>query len=217
MNATRPMRVARASVFATMCLGISAAGHTWMSGRPVPAAVLVPGFALVFAVALAAAGRSRGFPPIASLMLAGEAGLHLLFSAGQTSTGMTATPGMAPMPGMVMPGMPNMPGMDMAPATAGLVPMSPVGAAGMVAVHAAAGLACAWWLHRGERAFFALVSWVIEEAVALLPIALGATPPHSVPSRPGLRCAPDSRVSAYPEPLIHILVRRGPPQVSLAG
>lgn len=214
MNATRPMRVVRASVFAATCLAVSAAGHVWMSGRQVPAAVLVPGFVLVFTVALAAAGRARGLLPIAGLMLAGEAGLHLLFSAAQAGAGTAAIPDMASMPDMA-----NMPGMRTAPATAGLMPMTAVAghsAAGMLAVHVAAGLASAWWLHRGERAFFTLLSWMLEEAAALLPTALGVAP-RPVRSSPGPRPALASRMCVYPEPLVHILVRRGPPRANPAG
>lgn len=222
MKPTRPMRVARASVFAAACLGVSAAGHTWMSGRPVPAAALAAGFPLVFGLALAAAGRPRRFPSIAALMLAGEAGLHVLFSAVQRADAFTSA--------MSVPAMPNMPGMPMpagphptAPVTAGAATMAAMGATarfgtpGMLGVHVGAGLACAWWLYRGERAFFTLLAWILEQAAAsLLPSATPDAGPGPVPSPPG----PPPHVStrlAYPELLAHILVRRGPPEPRTVG
>jgi hypothetical protein len=223
MNATRPMRTARAAVFAVACLGVSAAGHVWMSGRPIPVTVLVPGFALVFAVALAVAGRSRGFPLIAGLMLAGEAGLHLLFSAAQHSgagTGTAAMPGMSGISGMTMPGMSisgmSMPGMPNTPTAPGLVPMTAVAGAGMVAVHAVAGLICAWWLHRGECAFFALLAWLLGEAAAVLLPPAAHAGVRFVLTRPGMRILRVRRRHTYPEPLLHVLVRRGPPEPGLA-
>jgi hypothetical protein len=219
MDATGRMRAVRACVFAAACLGVSAAGHVWMSGRPVPAGALLLGFALVFAVALAVAGRRRGLLSISALMLAGEAGLHLLFSLGQVGSGAASMPGMA-MPGMAAPGMPDMPGMSMASTSVGVMPMSTVaghGTAGMIAVHLAAGLASAWWLHRGERAFFGLLSWMRGKAADLLPCAALHAAPQPVVGRLEPHPVTGSRAPARHEPLTHVLVRRGPPQSRLAG
>lgn len=213
---TRPARMARAAVFAAVCLAVSAAGHAWMSGRPVPGIALVPGFLLAFLLALAVAGRPRGFALLATLMLAGEALEHLLFTAaqhidtgGSAAAASTSTPDM---PGMPMPGMPGMAAAPTSPhGGAGMSIVMHYGAAGMIAVHAAAGLVCAWWLHRGERAFLALLARAAGEAVArLLPAAPAAA--HRVAAAEHDFALAD-RVCApcFPKPLIHVLVRRGPP------
>jgi hypothetical protein len=77
-------------VFAAACVGVSAAGHVWMSGTPVAVWALVVAVLAVGGVGYAMAGRQRGFASIAGLMLSGEAGLHLLFSAAQRATTGTA-------------------------------------------------------------------------------------------------------------------------------
>lgn len=208
---TGPLRAARASVFALACLGISAAGHAWMSGRPVPATAMAPGFVLAFALGFTAARRRRGLVPISALMLAGELALHLLFTAAQhTGTGAgAAMPGMADMPGMTMPGTPTASSANGVPMAA----MAGHGTLGMVAVHAAAGLAGAWWIHRGELALFAILRIAADEAAALfLP---PARPPVPSPAASRQPCVPRvCPVCAYPEPLAHVLVRRGPPRLA---
>lgn len=207
---TRPMRAARASVFAIACLALSAAGHVWMSGRPVPLTVLLPGFALAFVLGLIGGRRPRGFPVTATLMLAGEAALHLLFSVGQQTgdTSAGSMPGMS-MPGTAMPGMTEAsPGVGEAATAAAAVH----GAIGMTMVHIVAGLTCAWWLHCGERALFALLRRAVGESVAaLIPtvwpcVSPVAGMPSNLPSADRHRAEP-----AYPAPLVHVIVRRGPP------
>ena len=88
MEVGRSLRGARAAVFAAACVGVSAAGHVWMSSAPIAAWALVVAVSAVGAAAYALGGRQRGFASIAGLMLAGEAGLHLLFSASQRVGGM---------------------------------------------------------------------------------------------------------------------------------
>lgn len=219
------MRTARAVVFATMCVAISAAGHVWMSGRPVPPWALILAMLLVFAAALAAAGRRRGFAAIAALMLTGEFGLHLLFSAAQRTAdaGMAIEPGPATagsgagamsMPMLGMPGMPGMSGMPANPPLPGSWLMSLAmshGPLGMIAVHAAAGLLCAWWLYRGEQAVFGLL-WILALKVPVLTLFDDPEPVvvPVLPRRPSIpRLAP---VAAWCEPLDYVLVRRGPPR-----
>jgi hypothetical protein len=142
---------------------------------------------------------------MAALMLAGEACLHVLFSAAQQTD---PASGADSMPGM------SMPGTGGAAAAAGIqAPLVAAhGAIGMIAVHVIAGLLCTWWLHRGERAAAALASRLLGEATAWLapPGCFGVSP------WPGLACAAPllsspPRVLNYPRSLVHVLVRRGPP------
>ncbi|MBR7834465.1 hypothetical protein KDL01_14415 [Actinospica durhamensis] len=86
MEVGRSLRGARAAVFAAACVGVSAAGHAWMSDAPIAAWALVVAVLAVGGAAYALGGRQRGFASIAGLMLVGELGLHLLFSAAQQAS-----------------------------------------------------------------------------------------------------------------------------------
>ncbi|MEX2972526.1 hypothetical protein [Streptomyces sp. C184] len=86
---------------------------------------------------------------------------------------------------------------------------------GMLAAHLLAGLLCAWWLHRGERAVFALLAALAAVADRSLHRLLGlfvagvATP---VPAD-GLRRfrRPVTSGSLHLAVVRHTVVRRGPP------
>ena len=226
MESDRSLRTARAAVFAAACVGVSAAGHVWMSGSTLPAWVLLAALLVVGGAGYALAGRQRGFAPIAGLMLVGELGLHLLFTLAQhTSAGpASSAPGMPDMSGM-----PSMTGTVMShpgPASAWLCgggrtaaaahgPMSMTwmsghGSAGMIAAHAAAGLLCAWWLWRGEAAAFQLLRALARFAAPLLAIAWPRPPavPDLAARTPTDRT---EQTSICARLLVHAVVRRGPP------
>jgi hypothetical protein len=213
MEIGRSLRTARAAVFAAVCVGVSAAGHVWMMpGTAIPAWALCVAVFAVAGAGYALAGRQRGFASIAPLMLVGQLGLHLLFSAAQSTTRGAATP---------MPWMPDVSrirtprpmsasawlcggGGMTAHESAGMI-------TGMVAVHAAAGLLCAWWLHHGEAAAFRLLHTLALLALPLLTLIL----PTAL-SVPDLTAADGSAGSREPAPsgpvlLVHAVVRRGPP------
>jgi len=203
MKTTRLLRTARAGAFSVVCLGVSAAGHIWVSGRPIPVTVLVPGFVLVFTLALAGSRRPRGFAPIAALMLACQAGLRLLFADAQHRGAAGAMPGL--------------PAIGMRLYLPGAIPVTAIAehsTTGMVLVHAAVGLASAWWLYGGERAVFALLSQMLHEAATLLPSSGSGTASRRLAGHARQHWAPGLlRLGLYPAPLVHVLVRRGPPQV----
>ena len=242
MEVGRSLRGVRAAVFAAACVGVSAAGHVWMSGTPVAAWALVVAVLAVGGAGYALAGRQRGFASIAGLMLAGEAGLHLLFSAARrsavsaavstsTESGTSWTPDLSriktthPIPAADWLCGPGMAGMRAAAATGrpgrssgsggagamdSMPSMMPHGMAGMVGVHVAAGLLCAWWLRRGEVAAFQLLRALAGFVVPLLVCCVaGALPVPDltvvVPDDAGARVPRARRF------LIHALVRRGPP------
>ncbi|WP_146022222.1 hypothetical protein [Streptomyces sp. CB02959] len=102
-----------------------------------------------------AAGMDWGSPPV-SRPAGGPA------RGGSPAGAMHSMPAMHPMIGMhSMAGMRTMTAMHHADV-------------GMLAAHLLAGLVCAWWLHRGERALFALLA-----ALA----AARCSPPRARPSR----------------------------------
>lgn len=86
---SRPLRAARAAVFAAVCVVLSAAGHAFMTSAPLPTWTVAAGFAGVFVIAYALAGRERSWAGIAALLAVGQVGLHTLFSFGMAAS---ATP-----------------------------------------------------------------------------------------------------------------------------
>jgi hypothetical protein len=221
------LRAARAAVLAALCAALTAAGHVWMSGRGLPWWALALAFAAVGAAGYALAGRQRGLPTICGLMLAGEWGLHLLFTAAQgpapispmqraVDAATAALPASArglPVSDWVCGGMD---GAGMGGAGSGT--SARLAAAlmaghglGMLAAHAAAGLLCAWWLWRGESALFRLLRWLGTFRAPLLailwPDALVA--PDLVTGR-RVRVRPDA-FAATLRLLATRVLRRGPP------
>lgn len=72
----------RAALFTAVCVVLSAAGHAFAAGAPVPAWTLLAGFLGVLAVAAALAGRERSLPSIAGALAGGQVALHVLFAYG---------------------------------------------------------------------------------------------------------------------------------------
>lgn len=188
----------RAATFAAACLGLGAGAHLAMSGDAIPAWALVVGGIVSYLPARYAAGRGeRGLLGIAGLMGGLQVALHLLFSYAQQAAG--AAGGAGSMPGMAMPsgtGMP--PGMSMPATTASAVaaavtPHSDLHMSfSMLAAHALAALACAWWLRQGEAAVHAVIRgvsfWLGELWVVVVPTAIAPADrvlrPASTASRP---------------------------------
>ncbi|MFI0977936.1 hypothetical protein ACH4SP_13175 [Streptomyces sp. NPDC021093] len=76
-------RLARAAVFAAVCVVLSATGHVLGSTATVPWWTLAVAFTVVFALAAPLAGRTRSLPSITFALTAGQLGLHALFGLGQ--------------------------------------------------------------------------------------------------------------------------------------
>ncbi|MET8498734.1 hypothetical protein [Streptomyces microflavus] len=76
------LRLMRAAVFTAVCVVLSAAGHAFAAGTPVPVWTLVAGFLGILAVAAALAGRERSLPSIAGALAGGQVALHVLFAYG---------------------------------------------------------------------------------------------------------------------------------------
>ncbi|MFF4145516.1 hypothetical protein ACFY0A_30020 [Streptomyces sp. NPDC001698] len=87
--------------------------------------------------------------------------------------------------------------------------------AGMLAAHLLAGLVCAWWLHRGERAVFALLAALAAAADRPLHRLLrlfvaGATAPVA-PGGPRRFQRPVTVGQSHLAVVRHVVIRRGPP------
>lgn len=77
------MRLLRTAVFTAVCVVLAAAGHGMASGTSVSGWPLAAGFAGVFAVAAALAGRERTLLSITAALAAGQVALHVLFGLGR--------------------------------------------------------------------------------------------------------------------------------------
>ena len=209
----RSLRGARAAVFAAVCVGLTAAGHVWMSGATVPLWSVALAFALLTGAGYALAGRQRGFLSISALMLVGELGQHLLFSAAQGATAVTTSAPALPkfLSGRVVPSSDWICGMASSASSSGMGARG-LDAAGMVAAHAAAGLLCAWWLRCGEAAVFQTLRWLATLAAPALLLLWPATP--AVPDLLHATAMPprdDRALGRYNRLLSRLVVRRGPP------
>lgn len=117
----------RAAVFSAVCVALTALGHGLADGHAVGPAALGAGLVAVFVPALACARRERSQRAITAGVLAGEAGLHLLFTFGEGPAAAVPMFGHAG-PELAMP-------------------------AGHLGVAVIAG----WWLRRGEAACWRLL------------------------------------------------------------
>lgn len=191
MTEDRTCRPLRAGVFTLVCASLSAHGHALGSGHDVPLPGLLPGMAVVFAMAWAVAKRPQGWAALTGWMLWGQFALHVTFSyVGSFGTSHTAHP-------------------DQVAAAAAAVP-----AWTMIGMHVLAALASAWWLSRGEAALFAFLRFM---ALALLPLLLvpGVLPVPHGPAAPRARGA-DAPARVRLPYLRHTLILRGPPAPSAA-
>ncbi|WP_406314624.1 MFS transporter [Streptosporangium sp. NBC_01639] len=130
MTASLPFRLARAAVFAVVCLGLSVVAHR-LGGGSVSAPVAAGGLLLAFGAAAAASGRERPLAVIFPLLVGLQAALHVLFSlshapAVHDAIGHAHTSGLAP-------------------------------SVGMLVAHAWAAGLTALWLDRGEAALWGLL------------------------------------------------------------
>ncbi|MBR7825532.1 hypothetical protein KDK95_04385 [Actinospica sp. MGRD01-02] len=200
------LRGARAAVFAAVCVGVSVAGHVWMSGDAIPLWAVALAFAALTASGYALAGRRpRGVLSISALMLLGELGQHYLFAAVQSAATAPAMPAPAAsefVSGRVLPASAWICGM----------PASGMrhGGIGMIAAHVGAGLLSAWWLRNGDAAVFQLVQTLGVLAAPLLLLIWPDTLVVPDFRRPAL--AADAHVRARCTRLLSTVVaRRGPP------
>ncbi|MFI6023474.1 hypothetical protein ACIBCP_38255 [Streptomyces sp. NPDC051287] len=217
MSASPAVRSLRAAVFAAVCVLLAAAGHGLAMGDMPPPWADAAGFAVVFGLGRALAGRERGLPAIGAGMLATQAALHVGFAAARTdapaargTTSMAHMP-MAHMPMAHMP-MGHMPMTALRPhgqVMAGLAHHPHALTAHATLAHVLAALVASWWLRCGEAALWSL----LRRAAALVPglAAWWRDAPLSRPV-PGRRLAPAGPIR--PRRLLalrHAVSRRGPP------
>ncbi|WP_050671584.1 hypothetical protein [Luteipulveratus halotolerans] len=189
------VRLARAATFASVAVALSATAHVTGGGGPPRVGVLGLGFGAVLAVAVLVSGRRIGRLAMLGLLAGSQIALHTTFGVlGSTPTGSHCLSG----------------DHHAAHATAcepgAMAGHAASGGAAMLLAHAAATLALALVLARGEQ-----ILWTLAAALGLTlptrPTAPAPTrrqlPRHTGPTRP--------RVA-----LRHVPLLRGPPQVALS-
>ena len=157
-------RLARAAVFAAVCVVSAALGHALMSGAGLPWWAVGYAFAATTAAAWWLTGRERGVGLVTGATVVAQLGLHQLFGLAQSvrssDTFMSST------------------SMDAGHTHAH--PMSPEpadtllmgGDVGMFAAHLLAALVCGVWLWRGEEAAFRTARAIAYRTGRLLGTAL---------------------------------------------
>ncbi|WP_067486031.1 hypothetical protein [Actinomadura hibisca] len=177
-------RLARAVVFATVCLALTTAGHAYASCTDVPGGAVALGFVLVTGLALVLAGAERSYRTILGALLGAQFGLHVLFAQATAGTVHHA-------------GVP-------------LAEESARGGTAMTLAHLGAALVAAWWLRRGEAAVWGLARRVAAATGASWRGLFDALAPTAPPARPAVPVPVADRPVIH-APLRHILISRGPP------
>lgn len=175
------LREARAGVFTLVCLSLSVALHSWASGTAPALTALFAGAGLVLLLAVALAGRERGFPVIVVTLLAAQGALHYLFEAVPTGDHHMMT--MA----------------------------APPSATAMIVAHLVAGGFTAAWLRGGEAAAWRLCQWLARSVLplhALWTLVRLLIVPRR---RSALARAESRPFAAPAPTWWHSVIRRGPP------
>lgn len=209
-----PLSLLRAALFTALLLVLSAGSHVLLSRAPLPAPTMAAAGAGAFALALLLGRRERSYGQIAALLVPLELALDTLFTTGQSSC--YAGTGGGPITGpwhsvstlLMCGGDPSAGGVPQAPAAGALAPWL------VLAAHLLVGLAAAWWLRAGEAGAFRVLRAAAAAATAPLRGALAllaslVTAQEPAPSPPP-RAPRPAALPAAP-PLLHSVVRRGPP------
>ncbi|MYS19618.1 hypothetical protein GA0115240_110817 [Streptomyces sp. DvalAA-14] len=220
MEEIRPrLRALRAALFAALCVTLSSTSHVLMAHAPLPTAAVAAAFTAVFALAYLLGGRERGFWGIAGLMVPVELAVDTLFTSGQQAcygpsggpvTGSWRTLHEAVVCrggqfGGRLAGVPGGHAAQQMPST--VLPWL------LLALHVSVGLLASWWLRRGEAALHRVVRSTATAAFRPLLFAVtAARGGFAAPARRVDPAAARTAAGAPPaRPLLHTVVRRGPP------
>lgn len=222
------LRAARAAIFTAVCVVLSAGTHVLLTSAPVPLPPLLGVAALVFVVAYALAGGTRGFWSIAALLLPLQLAADTVFTTGQqTCYGPAGGPVIGPLRSMgfhliCAGGDFGTPLARLTDRTSTAAPLEYPAAAPwlLLAAHVLVGLSAAAWLWRGDAALNRLLRTAVDEAVSLvLPLWARPTAEEAAErGRPASWFGYRPRSSGVLPLLVHSVVRRGPPrQASLSS
>jgi hypothetical protein len=210
------VRTVRAVVFTALCVTMSATTHILLSGAPLPLPVLAGVIGTVFCVAFALGGRARSFGTIAVVLTPLELAADTLFNAGQrTCYGPSGGPVSGSWRSLHHAIVCN--GGEAGGSLAQRTPVDTAHGLGvspwlLLAAHVTVGMIAAWWLRRGEatvqRVLLAVAVAAFRPLLIAFAAARGALP---VPAPRPRRAARREPGPPSLRPLLHSVVRRGPP------
>jgi hypothetical protein len=221
MEEIRPrLRALRAALFAALCVTLSSTSHVLMAHAPLPLTVVAGAYAAVFGLAYVVVGRrERGFWPIAGLMVPLELAVDTLFTSGQRAcygpSGGPVTGSWRSFHETVFCHGGEVGGRLSAVHGSSLGTQMPSTTLPWVllAVHVMVGLLASWWLRRGEAALHRVMRAVA--ATAFRPLLFACSTARSaaapLPRRVGSAAARAAAGDRTAQPLLHAVVRRGPP------
>jgi hypothetical protein len=191
MHANLPLRLARSTVFAVVCLTLACVAHWFAGGASPTPQVLLSGGLVVMTITAALAGRERSPGTVVGLLVAAQAFLHW-------SLGRVDMPVSLPLLGHGPGSLPQEHGLSVS--------------VGMLVAHLTAALLTGWWLCRGEAALWSVLRGIGAYAMRHLAVLLAllrqdVTP---APGAPSMRAEP-AICPACDRVLRHVVVRRGPP------
>ncbi|MFC8513989.1 hypothetical protein [Streptomyces sp. NPDC057257] len=217
-------RLARAAVFAAVCVTTTALGHALMSGDALPWWAVAYAFSGTVSGAWWLTGRERGAAAVVGATVVTQGLLHLLFALAHQLT--HAPVAVSPHTGMAMHhegptgvlsgSMEMPPGSMTMPADAPLTSaLSHLGSAGMVMAHLLAAVVCGLWLWRGEAAAHRIGRVLTAVVVAPLRrvcrvLFQGVAEPEPPSRRPA--SGDEERRRPASVSLRYVVVRRGPPR-----
>lgn len=204
MDGSPFLRVVRTVVLAAACVLLAVFGHLLTSSALLPQTAAAQAWCAVFAVGYPLTGRERTLPAIASFVITTQVVLHLWFTAAQVPRSSAQCLTMANLPpGLTVPGM-----------CGSAVPTWAVNSL-MLVVYLACALACAWWIRRGEAAYYSvgrIIRLLIAYSHALLMVAVASLHrfvPFRRPQPP--RPVDHDRPTHASDGARLPVVRRGPP------
>ncbi len=218
------IRVARAAVFAALCVTLSTGAHVLLSGAPLPLPTVAAVTAAVFVIALVLAGNGeRRFWHIAALLIPLQLAADTVFTTGQEAC---YGPGGGPVTGPLRVmgvdlmcaggdvGTPLDWGASLAAGEHASQLHHPAGPWLLLAAHVGVGLAAAAWLRSGEAALGRLLRSAVAATFRPLLLAVAIRVPAAdsgeAPRRARPAARPEGSAPALPL-LTHSVVRRGPP------
>ncbi|MEX5636663.1 hypothetical protein [Parafrankia sp. FMc2] len=199
--ATPAGRGVRASALAVIAVALAVAAHLAACGEPPSLPVTGCGVALAFRVCWGCSGRRMSLRRIAGLVTTVQAGLHLAFAMTARPTQVAASHHHA----AVGP-------VDLSDGAAGidLLPGGPR----MALAHLCAALLLSWWLAAGERLLWRIArrtAAVARRAAVHLRRRLRPPAWRPLPTQTVRWCRPPTGRAHALAQLVHLVVRRGPP------
>jgi hypothetical protein len=197
-------RTMRTAALAAVCVLLAVLGHVLSSPTLLPQWSAAQAWCAVFAAGYLFTGCERTLPAITGFVLAAQVLLHAWFATTQVPASSTRCVAVADLPpGLTVPGV-----------CGSAVPSWAVSSL-MLTAYLVCALVCAWWLRRGEKAYFAVGRIVhvlrtcgralLRTALVLLRRFVPFRSPQ--PPKPIDRGTPTQKLIGARLPV----VRRGPP------